>query len=183
MELLLDRVASPIGTITIISDGALLRALEFEDYEDRMRRLLRIHVGDYTTKESRNPGGVSDRMRAYFAGDLAAIEDIAVETGGTPFQREVWTALRLIPAGSTTSYGELAKTIGRPNAVRAVGMANGSNPIPIVVPCHRVIGSDGTLTGYGGGLPRKRWLLAHEGVVPYQRELSGAMTKRVAASD
>jgi methylated-DNA-[protein]-cysteine S-methyltransferase len=172
MELLLDRVASPIGTITIISDGEFLLALEFEDYDDRMRRLLKIHVGDFTLKELPNPSGLSDRIRAYFAGDLAAIDDIAVETGGTPFQREVWMALRRIPAGSTTTYGELAKTIGRPSAVRAVGMANGSNPIPIVVPCHRVIGSNGTLTGYGGGLPRKRWLLAHEGATSYQRELA-----------
>jgi methylated-DNA-[protein]-cysteine S-methyltransferase len=171
MELLLDRFKSPIGTILIISDGELLRALEFEDYEERMRRLLKIQVGDFTLKESASPSGLNDRIRAYFDGELSAIDDIAVETGGTPFQREVWTALRRIPPGSTTTYGELAKTIGRPNAVRAVGMANGSNPIPIVVPCHRVIGSDGTLTGYGGGLPRKRWLLAHEGALPAQREL------------
>ncbi len=171
MELLLDRVASPIGTILIVSDGELLRALEFADDEDRMRRLLKIHVGEFTLKESRNPAGLSARIRAYFAGELAAIDDIAVETGGTPFQRGVWTALRRIPAGTTTTYGALAKTIGRPRAVRAVGTSNGSNPIPIVVPCHRVIGSDGTLIGYGGGLPRKRWLLAHEGAMPAQREL------------
>ena len=171
MELLLDRVASPIGMMLIVSDCELLRALEFADYEERMRRLLRIHVGKFTMKESRNPAGLSDRIRAYFGGDLTAIDDIAVETGGTPFQREVWTALRRIPVGSTTTYAELAKTIGRPSAVRAVGMANGSNPIPIVVPCHRVIGSNGSFTGYGGGLARKRWLLAHEGAMPAEREL------------
>jgi methylated-DNA-[protein]-cysteine S-methyltransferase len=168
MELLLNRVASPIGTILIVSDGELLRALEFEDYEDRMRRLLKVHLGDFTLKESGNPRGLSDRLHAYFAGEFAAINVIAVETGGTPFQRAVWTELRRIPVGGTTTYGELAKMIGRPNAVRAVGRANGSNPIPIVVPCHRVIGSDGTLTGYGGGLPRKRWLLAHEGAMSAQ---------------
>jgi len=176
MELLLDSVASPIGTMLIVSDGELLRALEFADYEERMRRLLRINVGKFTMKESRNPADLSDRIRAYFGGDLTAIDDIAVETGGTPFQREVWTALRRIPAGSTTTYGELAKTIGRPSAVRAVGMANGSNPIPIVVPCHRVIGSNGSFTGYGGGLARKRWLLAHEGAMPAEREL---LAKRI----
>jgi methylated-DNA-[protein]-cysteine S-methyltransferase len=176
MKLLLDRVASPIGTMVIVSDGELLRALEFADYEERMRRLLRIHVGEFTMKESRNPAGLSDRIRAYFGGDLTAIDDIAVETGGTPFQREVWTALRRIPAGRTTTYGELAKTIGRPSAVRAVGMANGSNPIPIVVPCHRVIGSNGSFTGYGGGLARKRWLLMHEGAMPAERELLAKRT-------
>ena len=176
MELLLDSVASPIGTMLIVSDGELLRALEFADYEERMRRLLRINVGKFTMKESRNPADLSDRIRAYFGGDLTAIDDIAVETGGTPFQREVWTALRRIPVGSTTTYAELAKTIGRPSAVRAVGMANGSNPIPIVVPCHRVIGSNGSFTGYGGGLARKRWLLAHEGAMPAEREL---LAKRI----
>jgi methylated-DNA-[protein]-cysteine S-methyltransferase len=102
-------------------------------------------------------------VHAYFAGDLSAIERLAVVTGGTDFQREVWAALRRIPAGRTLSYGALATQLGRPKAVRAVGLANGANPIGIVVPCHRVIGADGSLTGYGGGLERKRWLLAHEG--------------------
>ena len=102
-------------------------------------------------------------IESYFAGDIAAIDRIPVDLGGTPFQQEVWTRLRRIPAGSTTSYGELARALGSPGAMRAVGMANGRNPVPIVVPCHRVIASDGTLGGYGGGLPIKRWLLAHEG--------------------
>ena len=102
-------------------------------------------------------------MEAYFAGNLAAIDEIRVETGGTPFQREVWAALRTIPAGTTLSYSALAVQIGRPKAVRAVGLANGANPISIVVPCHRVIGANNSLTGYGGGMQRKRWLLAHEG--------------------
>jgi O-6-methylguanine DNA methyltransferase len=90
------------------------------------------------------------------------LDFVAVKTGGTPFQRMVWSALREIPAGAPTSYGELAKSIGRASAVRAVGLANGANPIGIVVPCHRVIGANGSLTGYGGGLERKQWLLAHE---------------------
>jgi len=102
-------------------------------------------------------------LEAYFAGDLSAIDDLPVMTTGTAFQSEVWAALRDIPAGSTTSYGALAARIGRPKAVRAVGLANGANPIGVVVPCHRVIGADASLTGYGGGLDRKRWLLAHEG--------------------
>ena len=100
---------------------------------------------------------------AYFAGDLAALAAISWRTGGTDFQRSVWTALCAIPVGETVTYKQLAERIGRPSAVRAVGLANGANPVGVVVPCHRVIGSDGSLTGYGGGLERKRWLLTHEG--------------------
>jgi methylated-DNA-[protein]-cysteine S-methyltransferase len=103
------------------------------------------------------------RVRDYLGGDLDALAPVVVETGGTPFQRSVWTALRDIPPGTTVSYRELARTIGSPAAVRAVGAANGANPISIVIPCHRVIGSDGSLTGYAGGMERKRWLLEHEG--------------------
>jgi methylated-DNA-[protein]-cysteine S-methyltransferase len=99
---------------------------------------------------------------AYFDGDLHAIDALPVATEGTVFQKSVWQALRTIPTGKTMSYGELAVKIGKPAAVRAVGLANGSNPIGVVVPCHRVIGANGSLTGYGGGLERKRWLLDHE---------------------
>ena len=108
---------------------------------------------------------VADAMRRYFAGDLAALDAVPAELNGTPFQKTVWQALRRIPPGTTISYGELARRIGQPTSVRAVGAANGANPVAVIVPCHRVIGSNGTLTGYGGGLDRKRWLLAHEGVV------------------
>jgi methylated-DNA-[protein]-cysteine S-methyltransferase len=104
-------------------------------------------------------------MRAYFKGDIGVIDTLPVETAGTPFQRSVWKALRKIGKGGTISYAELARRIGKPKAVRAAGLANGQNPISIVVPCHRVIGSNGTLTGYGGGLPRKKWLLEHEGAL------------------
>ena len=115
------------------------------------------------TMESRaNPFGFTAAMEAYFAGDIESIQSLPVWTTGTPFQKSVWTALRSIPAGETTSYGSLAKKLGVPTAVRAVGLANGANPISIVVPCHRVIGANGSLTGYGGGLHRKRWLLEHE---------------------
>jgi methylated-DNA-[protein]-cysteine S-methyltransferase len=109
-----------------------------------------------------NPGGLTAALRAYFAGDLGAIDGLPVATGGTDFQRAVWAALREIPCGETRSYGELAQRIGHPTAVRAVGLANGANPVAVVVPCHRVIGADGSLTGYGAGIERKRWLLAHE---------------------
>jgi methylated-DNA-[protein]-cysteine S-methyltransferase len=108
------------------------------------------------------PSSITDALAQYFAGSLTALDAVAVRTGGSTFQRRVWAALREIPAGSTTSYGWLAALLEIPNASRAVGLANGANPIAIVVPCHRVIGADGSLTGYGGGLARKRWLLDHE---------------------
>jgi len=110
----------------------------------------------------RAPAAIRDPIEAYFRGDVTAIDGVTVEANGTPFQQQVWMALRHIPAGTTMSYGELAARIGRQGASRAVGLANGSNPVGIVVPCHRVIGSNGALTGYGGGIDRKRWLLEHE---------------------
>ena len=110
------------------------------------------------------PAATRRALQRYFAGKLQAIDEIPVQTGGTPFQSNVWRALRTIPAGTTLSYGRMAHQLKCPLAVRAVGFANGSNPISIVIPCHRLIGADGSLTGYGGGLERKRWLLEHEGV-------------------
>ena len=107
---------------------------------------------------------MTSAMRRYFKGDIAVLRNLAVATSGTPFQTNVWQALRMIKDGTTVSYAGLAARIGKPKAVRATGLANGQNPISIVVPCHRVIGSNGSLTGYGGGLSRKQWLLAHEGV-------------------
>ena len=116
----------------------------------------------FALEPARNPAGLTAAIDAYFGGDLTAIDALPVEMVGTPFQRAVWTALRGIPVGTALSYSELARRIGRPSAVRAVGLANGANPVAVVVPCHRVVGADGTLVGYGGGLTRKRWLLAHE---------------------
>jgi methylated-DNA-[protein]-cysteine S-methyltransferase len=139
-----------------------MRALEFEDKEARMHRFLKIHYGTYELKSASPPASVLRALDDYFDGNYAALERIKTATGGTPFQRDVWRALRTIRPGRTMSYGELAVRIGRPAASRAVGAANGSNPIAIVVPCHRVIGADGSLTGFGGGLPRKKWLLEHE---------------------
>ncbi len=161
----LDRIASPLGCLLVVCDDAgRLRALDFHDYEARLQRLLRVHYGErgFALRAGRAPATVSEAIARYFAGALHAVESIEVRTGGTSFQREVWSELRRIPGGATRGYGELARAIGRPNAARAVGLANGANPIPIVVPCHRVIGADGTLTGFGGGLERKRWLLDHE---------------------
>ena len=142
-----------------------LRAVEWTDHTDRIQRLLQLHYGKngFALEPVRNPSGLTDAMKSYFAGKPASIDELPVQTAGTPFQREVWRALRQIPCGTTVSYGKLAERIGRPQAVRAVGLANGANPIGVVVPCHRVIGSNGSLTGYGGGIARKRWLLQHEG--------------------
>ncbi len=162
MKLTISQIASPIGTVLIVTDGAALRALDFADYEARMHQLLRLHYGTYTLTPADDAGAPGRSVQAYFSGDLAAIERVAVATGGTDFQRQIWAALRAIPAGTTTSYGALAARCGRPKASRAVGLANGSNPVSIVVPCHRVIGANAKLTGYGGGLHRKQWLIAHE---------------------
>jgi methylated-DNA-[protein]-cysteine S-methyltransferase len=165
VRFLVDRAATPIGELFVVVDtDGRLRTVDWTDHEARALRLLRIHYGkDLRLEPARNPGGMTAAMRAYFSGHLGAIDRLPTATAGTPFQREVWKALRRIRCGTTVSYAELARRIGRESAVRAVGLANGSNPISIVVPCHRVIGSNGTLTGYGGGLERKRWLLAHEG--------------------
>jgi len=164
MTLYLDRLASPIGDILLATDGeGVLRALDFEEYDDRMRRILRRHYGEVTLVDGPAPEAVTGPIRRYFAGDFEALREVPWRTGGTEFQKTVWTALTRIPTGKTLSYGALAATVGKPKAMRAVGMANGSNPIPLIAPCHRVIGADGSLTGFGGGLHRKRWLLTHEG--------------------
>lgn len=164
-RLILHRHATPIGAMLLACDDeGHLRALEFADHEDRLHLLSRRQYGrEIPLKEGMAPEVVRRAMEAYFAGDFQALDRIPCRTGGTAFQRKVWTALRRIPPGRTVSYGTLAQEIGLPRAVRAVGAANGANPISVVVPCHRVMGADGTLTGYGGGLPRKQWLLRHEG--------------------
>ena len=159
----LDRIASPVGDVLLVTDAeGAVRAFDFTDYEPRMRKLLARHYGEVVLPEGRAPEAVRAAVAAYFGGDATALDGVAVRTGGTDFQRSVWAALRTIPAGETWSYGQLATAIGKPAAVRAVGLANGANPIGIIVPCHRVVGANGTLTGYAGGLERKRWLLAHE---------------------
>jgi methylated-DNA-[protein]-cysteine S-methyltransferase len=161
MSLTIDRFDTSIGTLRLVCDDeGTLHALEFADREAK--------IPHAEAAPGRAPAPVRRALEDYFAGDLDALDDILVAARGTPFQREVWAALRRIPAGATTSYGALAAEIGRPKAVRAVGLANGANPVAIVVPCHRVIGADGSLTGYGGGLDRKRWLLAHEGVAAFR---------------
>ena len=162
--LTLDRLATPTGEVLLVvdADGAV-RALDFAGYEDRMSRLLRRHWGEVELVEGRAQAAVRSAVEAWFGGDLTALDGLRVKTNGTDFQRAVWAALRAIPVGETRTYGQLAAAIGSPKAVRAAGLANGQNPIAVIVPCHRVIGASGALTGYAGGLERKQWLLAHEG--------------------
>ena len=165
LKLFIDRIDTPIGELLLVVDAdGNVRALDWSDYESRMLRLLARHYGKhgFQLEPAHNPHGLADVIGRYFAGDLEAIHEVSVQTAGTAFQRKVWKALRNIPVGEVISYGTLAGQIDRPSAVRAVGMANGSNPVGIIVPCHRVIGSNGSLTGYGGGLDRKKWLLEHE---------------------
>jgi len=165
MRLATDHISSMLGTLVIVVRDGRLCAADFEDCCGRMMASIESRYGVVEFERMADPFGMSTKLLAYFAGDLRAIDTLVVETGGTPFQQEVWTALRAIPPGSTVTYAELARKVGRPAAVRAVGTINGRNPLAIAVPCHRVIGSDGSLTGYAGGLWRKRWLLAHEGAL------------------
>jgi methylated-DNA-[protein]-cysteine S-methyltransferase len=163
-RLRLDRLATPIGESLIVTDEAgYLRALDWADRAASMARLLRLHYGSVAPEPGAAPGSITRLLRRYFEGEPGCLGAIEWRTGGTAFQRAVWTGLTRIAPGETLSYGALAARLGCPRAVRAVGLANGSNPISVVVPCHRVIGADGSLTGYGGGIERKRWLLTHEG--------------------
>ena len=173
-KLLIDQVDTPLGPFKLIADqGGRLHAAGWDDNQTngRMERAFTDNPRVRLVPAS-DPGGLTAAIRAYFAGHLAAIDALPIaQVAGTPFQRLVWQALRTIPCGQTRSYGDIARQIGRPSAVRAVGLANGSNPIGVIVPCHRVIGAGGKLVGYGGGIERKRWLLAHERPIGATREL------------
>jgi methylated-DNA-[protein]-cysteine S-methyltransferase len=159
----LSRVDSPVGPLVLAAGPRGLCALSLRG---RMPELAG------PVREGKLSSAITGALEAYFAGDLRAIDALEVDPVGTPFQRRVWAALRTIPAGTTWSYAELARFVGQPTATRAVGAANGRNPIALVVPCHRVIASDGTLGGYGGGLEMKRWLLRHERSWPAQTSLA-----------
>jgi len=160
-------IPTPLGPARIVFDGeGVLRAFDWESHEARMVRLLTRHYGPVAAAgvaEAAPPPALADPFAAYFHGETDALAKVPWATGGTAFQQAVWRALCEIPAGQTWSYGQLAAHVGAPKAVRAVGLANGSNPVGLVAPCHRVIGASGALTGYGGGLDRKQWLLRHEG--------------------
>jgi len=165
VELWTSTIRSEIGPIVIVTDSVGLCALDFGDREEQIKTFLSRRFGSFVLHRGGDPLGVGGRIKAYLAGDLHALDEIKVNPGGTEFQQTVWSALREIPAGTTQTYGQLAASIGRPSAPRAVGLANGQNPVSIVIPCHRLIGSNGALTGYAGGLDRKRWLLRHEGAL------------------
>jgi methylated-DNA-[protein]-cysteine S-methyltransferase len=154
---------SPVGPIFLFARNGRLCALSLGHSRDRAVREIERRFGPTELHQVADPAGAVSALNRYWAGDLRALDGIEVDPGGTPFQQRVWKALRTIPVGTVVSYSTLARSIGSPTAVRAVGAANGANPVAIVIPCHRVIGADGSLTGYGGGLPLKRWLLAHEG--------------------
>ncbi len=154
-------LATPIGTLAVAWGPEGLVGVDFDVGGEVLAERLRRRVGPCSLVDRSSPAVTA--LRAYFEGDLGALDTLPVASMGTPFQRLVWTGLRKIPVGQTTTYGQLAATVGRPAAVRAVGAANGDNPVAIVVPCHRVIGASGKLVGYGGGIERKRWLLRHEG--------------------
>jgi len=153
---------TPVGPVTLVAGAKGLCALDFADRRDHVRRNLERRFGPVELQRQSTLPGIVENVQAYMAGDLRALGRVPVDPGGTPFQQRVWTELRRIPPGATLSYGELARAVGRPGAGRAVGMANARNPIAIVIPCHRVIGADGSLCGYAGGVTRKQWLLNHE---------------------
>jgi methylated-DNA-[protein]-cysteine S-methyltransferase len=172
------RLASPIGELSAFARGDALVALELPQKRWAAAPDLARRFGDAPVHEVDDTLDLRCRLDGYWAGDLAALDSIEVDPGGTPFQRAVWAALRRIPAGTTMSYAGLARVVGAPAAVRAVGAANGANPVAVVIPCHRVVRSDGGLGGYGGGLDRKRWLLEHErAALP-----AGALLQRVLFS-
>lgn len=157
---------SPIGDLTIAARAGRICLLHFGQEDEHVRAWVERWYPDVTVSRGADPAGAAERLGRYFAGELHALDDLPVELNGTPFQRRVWERLRAVAVGTTASYAQLARSIGASNAVRAVGAANGANPVAIVVPCHRIIGTNGSLTGYGGGLERKKWLLHHEGARP-----------------
>lgn len=157
MTILYTQIESPIDRILMTSDGESLTGLHMVEH-----RHYEVLTDDWKLDNNAKPfADARQQLAAYFAGELAEF-NLPLAMRGTEFQQQVWQELQRIPFGGTISYGELAKRVGNPNSSRAVGAANGRNPISIIVPCHRVIGSNGKLTGYGGGMERKEWLLAHE---------------------
>lgn len=159
----LSRLQTPIGeALLAVDETGALRIFDWTDRDAHVRGWLARRYPAATISEGETPVPVRQAVEAYFAGDIHALDALPRAAAGTAFQRSVWDALVAIPAGETLSYAGIAQRIGKPTAMRAVGLANGANPLAIIVPCHRVIGADGTLTGYAGGLERKRWLLAHE---------------------
>lgn len=162
VRLLRTAIDTPIGRVVLLGGEDRLQLLAFEDDWSRPEKTLARRFRTYEIVEGRVAG--TSELDSYFAGDLDALDRIPLDPGGTPFQARVWKTLGRIPVGKTRTYGQVARSLRAPDASRAVGAANGANPIAIVIPCHRLIGSTGALTGYAFGVHRKRWLLRHEGV-------------------
>ncbi|MGH2901679.1 MAG: methylated-DNA--[protein]-cysteine S-methyltransferase [Solirubrobacteraceae bacterium] len=162
MKLELGQLPTPLGDARFARSGARVFALAFAECWAPVGRALERRLGPIEWTDAGEVGELGTRLDAYFAGDLSTLDGVEIELAGTAFQRRVWSALREIPAGETIAYGALAHRLGAPDAMRAVGAANGANPLWLLVPCHRAIAADGSLTGYAGGIERKRWLLAHE---------------------
>lgn len=158
-------LSSPLGTLIAVVRDSAICSMTFANDWPRARRRLKQWFDEIQFKDSTHPSVICEPVDAYFDGELDALDSISVDRVGTTFQSEVWAALRKIPAGSTATYGEVAHRIGNPKAARAVGRAASQNPIGIVVPCHRVICADGSISGYKWGASRKRWLLKHEGAL------------------
>ncbi len=163
------RVETPIGGLQVFARNGALVLIDLRDDAVAAREQMRRRFPNEPVVPHEDPAGSKAAFLRYFAGDLFSLDILPVDPGGTRFQSSVWRALRTIRPGTTLSYRELAERIGAPHAVRAVGAANGANPIPVVIPCHRVIGANGKLVGYGGGIERKDWLLRHEGWRPLLR--------------
>jgi methylated-DNA-[protein]-cysteine S-methyltransferase len=159
----LSTLASPIGPLTIAAHDDRVCLLHFGEAGTEVRRTLSRWYPSEPVADHPDPAGAAGALRSYFDGNLDVLDHIRVELNGTSFQQQVWDALRSVRAGTTAAYADIARAVSAPRAVRAVGAANGANPVAVIVPCHRIVGSDGSLTGYGGGLDRKRWLLRHEG--------------------
>ncbi len=163
MKLFLHDQPTPIGALVIAADAAdRVHAAAFAEYADHLRTRLLRDAPDLVLLPGAGPSAAGAALGRYFAGMLDALHDIAIAPAGTPGQQAVWAAVRAIPAGATCTYGALARALGRPNGARGVGAANAANPLAILVPCHRLVGQDGSLKGYAWGLERKAWLLAHE---------------------
>lgn len=157
-----DNFQSPVGEIIVAFEGKALIALDFGDCEERFHKLLKKRYPSYSLSPRKNPFNIRDILENYFTGKQALPDDFSLNPGGTTFQKQVWRALCKVPHGQFLSYSQLAQNIKNPRAVRAVGRANGLNPIALFIPCHRIIARNGQLTGYAGGLARKKWLLDHE---------------------
>ena len=171
-------IDTPLGVLYFQTEHGVLQEAGFVDV---WRRETLDGEADDTPQLSRAARDIRDALRRYFEGEISALDGIALELRGTPFQRAVWQAIREIPAGRTASYRDIARAVGRPAAVRAVGTATGRNPAGIAVPCHRVVRSDGSLGGYGGGLDRKQWFLDHERA--HTGQVVGRATKRATRQE